>query len=116
MRTRASCSDVRSARRAVRCRHAARTMGCERTRDEAGDAMRTEDVMEQVSGVPAGDANAQRADALYHEHVNARRIKSDRMFAVLMIAQWLFAIFLAAMVSPYAWSGKVREFHPHHYA
>jgi hypothetical protein len=63
--------------------------------------------MEQVS---------ERADALYREQVTARHVKADRMFAVLMVAQWAFAIALALLVSPYAWQGKVREFHPHLYA
>lgn len=72
--------------------------------------------MERVSGATIGSADTQRADFLYQEQVNARRVKADRMFAVLMIAQWAFAIVLAFLVSPYAWAGKVREFHPHVYA
>jgi hypothetical protein len=59
---------------------------------------------------------SQRAETLYREAVDARRVRADRMFAVLMMAQWLFAIVLAVLVSPYAWAGKVREFHPHLYA
>src|SRR5262245_60208050 len=60
--------------------------------------------------------DSQRAETLYQEQVTARHVRADRMFAVLMIAQWLFAIVLAVLVSPYAWAGKVREFHPHLYA
>jgi len=59
---------------------------------------------------------SERAQVLFREQVKARYVKADRMFAVLMIAQWIFAIVLAVFVSPYAWSGKVREFHPHLYA
>src|SRR5262245_18578324 len=59
---------------------------------------------------------SQRAETLYRDLVNARHVRADRMFAVLMIAQWMFAILLAVLVSPYAWAGKVREFHPHRYA
>src|SRR5882672_2544785 len=72
--------------------------------------------MEYVSEASTGGADVQRAEFLYQEQVNARHIRADRMFAVLMIAQWMFAIVLALLVSPYAWSGKVREFHPHLYA
>jgi hypothetical protein len=75
-----------------------------------------EDVMEDVSGATIGAADSQRAEFLYREQVNARRVRGDRMFAVLMIVQWAFAIVLALFVSPYAWTGKVREFHPHLYA
>jgi two-component system, NtrC family, sensor histidine kinase HydH len=72
--------------------------------------------MEAVSGATVGAADSQRVDSLYQEQLTARHIRADRMFAVLMIAQWLFAIVLAVLVSPYAWAGKVREFHPHLYA
>ena len=72
--------------------------------------------MEHMSGESIVSADTQRADFLYQEQVNERRVRADRMFALLMIAQWLFAIVLAALVSPYAWAGKVREFHPHLYA
>jgi hypothetical protein len=59
---------------------------------------------------------ASRADQLFEEQRTARHITADRMFAVLMVAQWAFAILLAVVASPYAWQGKVREFHPHLYA
>jgi len=72
--------------------------------------------MEPVAVDSLGAVDSQRAESLYQEQVHARRIKADRMFVVLMIAQWLFAIILAVLVSPYAWTGKVREFHPHLYA
>ncbi len=56
-----------------------------------------------------------RADALYRERyvANARRV--DRMFAVLMVAQWIFAIVLAVTVSPYTWVGKTSSLHVHVY-
>jgi hypothetical protein len=73
--------------------------------------------MDAVSGItPMDETETKRADALYREHVQARHVAADRMFAVLMIVQWVFAIVLAVLVSPYAWAGKVREFHPHLYA
>ena len=70
---------------------------------------------ESPSGVMRGLGGnaADRADALYNEQVQARRARADRMFAVLMVAPWGFAIALALLVSPYAWEGKTREFHPH---
>src|SRR4029079_1284695 len=70
---------------------------------------------ESLSGITRGLGHtaADRADALYREHVQARRVKADRMFAILMVAQWAFAVVLAVLVSPYAWAGKTRDFHPH---
>src|SRR5262249_58335325 len=41
---------------------------------------------------------------------------TDRFFAKLMIGQWLFAILIAFVVSPYAWEGKVRTVHVHVWA
>src|SRR5262245_55264489 len=72
--------------------------------------------MEELSGTAIGGADYERAEFLYQEQVHARRVRADRMFAVLMVAQWLFAIVLAVLVSPYAWAGKTREFHPHLFA
>jgi hypothetical protein len=63
-----------------------------------------------------GSKQAARAEHLYREQLNARYVRADRLFVVLMLAQWLFAIVLAVLVSPFAWEGKVREFHPHLYA
>jgi hypothetical protein len=70
---------------------------------------------ESLSGIMRGpgDNSADRADALYREQLQTRRASADRMFAVLMVVQWAFAIVLALLVSPYAWAGKTREFHPH---
>ena len=62
------------------------------------------------------DQVSERAEVLYQEQMQIRRVRADRMFAALMVAQWAFAILLVVLVSPYAWSGKVREFHPHLYA
>lgn len=57
-----------------------------------------------------------RAESLYQEQVTARHVRADRLFAVLMVVQWLFAILLAVLISPFAWDGEVRAFHPHLYA
>ena len=37
----------------------------------------------------------------------------DRMFFWLLLAQWAFAIVLAATLSPYAWEGQARTVHLH---
>lgn len=39
--------------------------------------------------------------------------RTDRLFVYLLAAQWVFAIGLAVVVSPYAWTGKVRAIHMH---
>jgi hypothetical protein len=71
--------------------------------------------MDHASPTTLDSQAAARAESLFQERRSARHVKADRMFAVLMVGQWLFAIALALVVSPYAWEGKVREFHPHLY-
>jgi two-component system, sensor histidine kinase and response regulator len=57
-----------------------------------------------------------RAKELFdqHWHVNARR--TDRMFAALMILQWLAAVLVAFCLSPRAWQGGTSYVHPHLWA
>src|SRR5690242_14715442 len=59
---------------------------------------------------------AQRASALFEEHRRGVYQRGERLFAALMVGQWLFAIGLALVYSPYAWSGKVHSVHIHVYA
>jgi hypothetical protein len=68
-----------------------------------------------AAGIPEA-TQAERIESLFQALRSARHVKADRVFLFLMLAQWAFAIFLALYVSPYAWNGKVREFHPHLYA
>lgn len=58
---------------------------------------------------------ADRVRELFHERWQTRLVKVDRMFAVLMIVQWIFAVLVAFLLSPYAWSGKTRVLHTHVY-
>ena len=56
---------------------------------------------------------AARADELRDGQLDARRRKVDRMFAVLLVIQYLAGIVAALLVSPYAWEGKERVLHMH---
>jgi hypothetical protein len=40
-------------------------------------------------------------------------ISTDRLFGALMVVQWIFAIAIALVFSPYAWEGRQRAVHPH---
>ena len=42
--------------------------------------------------------------------------RTDRLFARLLIGQWLFGIVIAVAFSPYAWTGRSRSIHEHVYA
>ena len=54
-----------------------------------------------------------RSLELRDSQLAARRIRVDRMFAVLLVIQWAACIFAALTVSPYAWEGKVHTIHMH---
>lgn len=56
---------------------------------------------------------AVRAEALRDEQLRVRRVRIDRMFAVLLVVQYLAGIVGALMVSPYAWQGRERVLHMH---
>jgi two-component system sensor histidine kinase HydH len=58
---------------------------------------------------------AGRTQELFDEQITANYRRTSRMFAVLMIAQWLFAILIAVVWSPYGWAGKVHTIHIHVY-
>jgi signal transduction histidine kinase/DNA-binding response OmpR family regulator len=55
----------------------------------------------------------ERARQLFDQqwHENARR--TDRMFAALMILQWIGAVVAALLLSPMTWSGSESHVHPH---
>jgi two-component system sensor histidine kinase HydH len=57
-----------------------------------------------------------RAAQLLAEHRREVFARTDRMFIVLMLGQWIFAIVLAVLVAPYGWEGKVRTVHAHVFA
>src|SRR5258705_2024707 len=58
-------------------------------------------------------ATRARAEELERWQIAARRAKVDRMFAVLLVIQYLAGILGAIVVSPYAWAGKERVLHMH---
>jgi hypothetical protein len=61
----------------------------------------------------ATDAIVRRANARFAAHRYQILKDTDRMFAVLMVGQWVFAILVALFFSPYAWEGKVKNVHMH---
>ena len=67
-----------------------------------------------MSALPATDSNiSARAAELRNAQTNARRAKVDRMFAGLLVLQYVAGIIGAMVVSPYAWAGKERVLHMH---
>ena len=61
----------------------------------------------------AAEAIVGRAEERFQAHWMEIVSWTDRLFAKLMVGQWLFAIVIALVVSPYAWEGRVRTVHAH---
>lgn len=57
----------------------------------------------------------ERARAYEQEMLDDIHRKCDRVFAWLFVAQWVFAIAVAFLWSPYAWAGRVHTTHLHVY-
>src|SRR5688572_19928507 len=58
----------------------------------------------------------QRTATLFVERQNSNFIRTDRMFAALLLVQWLAAIAAAIWISPKTWAGPLSQIHPHVYA
>jgi two-component system sensor histidine kinase/response regulator len=72
-----------------------------------------------VVGTATGTAvqsEESRADAVFRGHQQALYQKTDRMFAYLMIVQWLAAIAFALLVGPFTWAGEQSQVHVHVWA
>ena len=70
--------------------------------------MTMDDRVEQAAQAIVG-----RAEERFQAHWMEIVSWTDRLFAKLMVGQWLFAIVIALVVSPYAWEGRVRTVHAH---
>ncbi|HTO52555.1 MAG TPA: hypothetical protein VMR50_04140 [Myxococcota bacterium] len=69
--------------------------------------------MSEIQEDRATDAILARANARFDKWLHERRVATDRLFAWVLVGQWLFGIGLALFVSPYTWSGKVQSIHAH---
>jgi PAS domain S-box-containing protein len=56
---------------------------------------------------------ATRAGEIFADSRDALHRQTSRMFLWLLLAQWVFAIGLAVVVSPYTWTGSARALHFH---
>lgn len=54
-----------------------------------------------------------RAQALFHQRQQSVFKRTDRMFAVLLICEWLSGIGIAAWISPRTWAGHYSDVHIH---
>ncbi len=59
------------------------------------------------------EATARRAEALLREHQRGIHVRTDRLFAWLLLAQWFVALAVAQWLSPLEWTGVVSRTHIH---
>ncbi|HUR27367.1 MAG TPA: response regulator, partial [Planctomycetota bacterium] len=59
----------------------------------------------------ASSATSERAEALFREQHHERICKTDRLFAALMVFQWIAGIAAAVWVSPLTWEGDRSSTH-----
>jgi two-component system sensor histidine kinase/response regulator len=60
--------------------------------------------------------SAARADELFEEQRDEIYRNTDQLFARLMLFQWLAAIVMALVISPYTWAGQSSAIHIHVWA
>ena len=61
-----------------------------------------------------GDAGLDsRAAAIFGENLDTIRRRTDRLFALLMVLQWVAGIAAAFWITPRTWAGAESEVHPH---
>ena len=56
---------------------------------------------------------AARADVLFHEYRRRLYERTDRLFAGLMLFQWVGGVVAALVISPFAWEGSRSQTHVH---
>lgn len=59
------------------------------------------------------DPLTDEARELYRAHAESIFRRTDRMFVVLLLCQWLAGIAAACRISPRAWAGLSSQVHPH---
>src|SRR5262245_22751888 len=73
--------------------------------------------MQTVTGCESNqDGRQRRAEQLFREYRERIFRRTDRLFAGLLVCQWIGGIVLALVVSPYAWAGADYQVHLHLWA
>jgi two-component system sensor histidine kinase/response regulator len=73
--------------------------------------------MSEIAGGPTPqEALADRAEELFRQHQQEIFRDTDKLFARLMLFQWLAGIVIAALISPSTWNGQSSQIHIHVWA
>ena len=57
-----------------------------------------------------------RADVLFEEHNRTLHLRTDRLFMIMLLTQWVAAIVVSVVVTPYTWVGTDQSINPHVWA
>src|SRR6266545_1645786 len=82
----------------------------------AKKAVAARGAMGAATGLTKDDLSAARAKFLFEEQQQKIYRNTDSLFARLMICQWLAAIVMAVLISPYTWAGQTRAINIHVWA
>lgn len=66
-----------------------------------------------ITSIEGSQRLAARSRELLQESLDANYTRTARVFAVLMLAQWAFAVLIALIWSPYGWEGKSQSINVH---
>ncbi|MEX0676924.1 MAG: response regulator [Pirellulales bacterium] len=66
-----------------------------------------------IERVKSSLAVGARADELFREHQHRLFVRTDRMFVILLLFQWVAGVGAAIWISPRAWEGASSYVHPH---
>jgi two-component system, sensor histidine kinase and response regulator len=66
-----------------------------------------------MTAVDADRTLAARTDELFHEQFSAVARRTDRLFAALLVFQWVAGIAIAYWLTPLTWAGRDSWPHPH---
>ncbi|MFO0982331.1 MAG: ATP-binding protein [Planctomycetota bacterium] len=69
-----------------------------------------------ITSSPAGDHATERTAILFRESQSVLHRQTDRLFARLMICQWLAGVIAALWISPRTWAGTISHTHWHVWA
>src|SRR5229473_32870 len=73
-------------------------------------------MFEVTRKLPREASSAARANELFDEQRDEIYRNTDQLFARLMLFQWLAAILMAVVISPYTWDGQSSAIHIHVWA
>jgi signal transduction histidine kinase/DNA-binding response OmpR family regulator len=67
----------------------------------------------ETTFVNSVESNPARAEELLRQHQNEIYARTSRLFAILMVVQWLAGIAAAVWISPRTWIGETSQIHVH---